>query len=135
MKIALFAYIAALSFAQSSSLLLKQKEKLGSTVNLQLGKGVLDVKVEVLKNDDKSNSKEMEFQSRSLELNDYEKNYKYILQNGKITNYGRERYGDRLSFENGILKIKDLTVNDAVTYFYFLHGDKKNPAAIDVELE
>uniref|UniRef100_A0A0R3RN74 Flagellar basal body protein n=1 Tax=Elaeophora elaphi TaxID=1147741 RepID=A0A0R3RN74_9BILA len=91
-----------------------QSEKLGQTVNLELGSGVMDVQAEIPK------------------AVDGQEDRADILKNGTITNYGRERYGDRLSFNNGTLTIKDLSVNDAVSYFYFQHGDPKKPAAIDL---
>ncbi|KAK6102619.1 hypothetical protein QQG55_9175 [Brugia pahangi] len=117
MEIFLFALTATLLFAQSSSSVLVQEEKLGETVKLELGTGVMDVQAEI------PTAKDGQIDRMD------------ILKNGKITDYGRKRYGDRLSFKNGILAIKDLTTNDAVSYFYFLNGDPKKPAAIDIVIK
>ncbi|VDO63766.1 unnamed protein product [Onchocerca flexuosa] len=121
MKICLFACIAILSFAQSSGSLLVQKGKLGDTIKLQLGPGVLDAEVASPQND-----------AATMKPDGY---HQPILKNGTITDYGHKRFGDRLSFENGTLSIKNLTAKDATTYFYLLNGDKKKPAAIDIVIE
>ncbi|VDM93780.1 unnamed protein product [Onchocerca ochengi] len=128
MEICLFACVAILSFAQSSGSLLVQKGKLGDTIELALGAKVLDVQASFPQND----SEVMDFQATALKS---DSDRQFILKDGEITDYGRKRYGDRLSFENGTLIIRNLTVNDAVTYFYSLQGDKQKPAAIDIVIE
>ncbi|VDM09513.1 unnamed protein product [Wuchereria bancrofti] len=117
MEIFLFAFTATLLFAQSSSSVLVQEEKLGETIKLQVGTGVMDVQAEIPTTSD-----------GQIDRMD-------ILKNGKITDYGRKRYGDRLSFKDGVLVIKGLTADDAVSYFYFLNGDPKKPAAIDIVIK
>ncbi|EFO22103.1 hypothetical protein LOAG_06389 [Loa loa] len=117
MEIFLFACTATLLFAQGSSSVMRQKEKLGQTVRLEFGDGVMDIQASIPKSHD-----------GQVDRMD-------ILKDGKITKYGRERYGGRLSFRNGTLIIKDLTASDTVSYFYFFQGDPKKPAAIDLILE
>ncbi|CAG9534934.1 unnamed protein product [Cercopithifilaria johnstoni] len=117
MQILLFACTAAMLFAQGSGLLMVQPSKLGQTLQLELGAEVMNV------------------QAAIPEAGERQKDRMDIVKNGAITNYGRERYGDRLSFRNGTLTIDDITETDAVSYFYHLHNDPKKPAAIDVIIQ
>lgn len=41
----------------------------------------------------------------------------------------KERFGDRITFENGILTVKDVKKDDGTSYFYKVG---KNPQVIDV---
>uniref|UniRef100_A0A915PP78 Uncharacterized protein n=1 Tax=Setaria digitata TaxID=48799 RepID=A0A915PP78_9BILA len=103
-----------LIFTQSLSSVLMQLERLGETVELELGAGVLDV------------------QAAIPGAGDGQVDRRDILKNGKITKYGRQRYGNRLSFKNGTLTIQNLKAADAVTYFYHFRGDPRKPMGIDV---
>lgn len=70
MEIFIFAFTAALLFGHGSSSVLMQQEKLGQTVKLELGTGVMDVQAEV------------------PNAADGQKDRMDILKNGKITDYG-----------------------------------------------
>ncbi|VDK77239.1 unnamed protein product [Litomosoides sigmodontis] len=117
MGILLFVCAVALLFERGSSSVLVQPAKLGQTVKLEFGAEVMNVQAEI------------------LEARSGEKDRMDIVTNGAITDYGRERYGNRLSFKNGALIIKNLTANDGVSYFYFVNNDPKKPAAIDVVIQ
>ncbi|VDK46785.1 unnamed protein product [Gongylonema pulchrum] len=55
------------------------------------------------------------------------KDRKVIVKDGKITDFGKKKFGDLQSFESGVFKIKDVSQQNAGGYSYSLNGNPKMP--------
>ncbi|KAL4003335.1 hypothetical protein ACH3XW_7190 [Acanthocheilonema viteae] len=94
--------LACLAYEEVYGSVANVETKVGQTVHLKFDKFIRNIDIEL-----KCSESGIAY-------------YRAIIKDGKITKYGARRFGNRITFIDGNLIIRDVNENDAIPYVYKL---------------